>query len=169
MKSTTNYTMMLRGGSTILFGKEELSELLVRVKPISLRAFLALGENLPDDPSAELENGIVVSGLDAVLDAMEVGEAEEFLSGRLRPVIQLVQNNWTGTGVVFGCSLSEKAFRERAGVSESVVFTTKDDTELALSDSLWGRSQSRDILRLEHQMSGVKDAKRVGYHVARIS
>jgi len=87
----------------------------------------------------------------------------------LRRVIQLIQNNWTGTGIVFGCSLSEKAFREKPGVSESVVFTTKDDTELALSDALWGRSQSGDIMRLEHKEPGEREARLVGYHVSRIS
>lgn len=169
MKTTTNYTIMMRGGSTVLFGKEELSELLATVTPISLRAFLSLGEGLPDEPPAELEKGIVVSGLETVLDAMPVEEAEAFLKERVRRVIQLVQNSWTGTGIVFGCSLSEKAFRENAGVTESVVFTTKDDSEIALSEMLWGRSQAGDVIRLEHSVAGSREARRVGYHVARIS
>ena len=169
MKTTTNYTLMLRGGSSVLFGKKELLELLTQIEPISLRKFLLLGDDLPDDPPPELENGILVSGLETVLDAMSVEEAEEFLAGRLRGVIQQIQNHWTRTGIVFGCSLSEKAFREKQGVSESVVFTTKDDTELALSDALWGRAQSGDIMRLEHKEPGEKDARRVGYHVPRIS
>lgn len=167
MKSTTNYTIMMRGGSTVLFGREELSELLATVTPISLRAFLSLGEDLPDEPPAEFEKGIVVSGLETVLDAMPVEEAEAFLKERVRRVIQLVQNSWTG--IVFGCSLSEKAFREKAGVTESVVFTTKDDSEIALSEMLWGRSQAGDVIRLEHSVAGSREARRVGYHVARIS
>lgn len=169
MKTTTNYTLMLRGGSSVLFGKKELSELLTQIEPISLREFLLLGDDLPDDPPPELEGGILVSGLETVLDAMPVGEAEEFLAGRLRGVIQQIQNHWTRTGIVFGCSLSEKAFREKQGVSESIVFTTKDDTELALSDALWGRSQSGDIMRLEHKEPGERESHRVGYHVPRIS
>ena len=124
MKTTTNYTLMLRGGSSVLFGKKELSELLTQIEPISLREFLLLGDDLPDDPPPEREDGILVSGLETVLDAMPIGEAEEFLAGRLRGVIQQIQNHWTRTGIVFGCSLSEKAFREKQGVSESVVFTT---------------------------------------------
>ena len=169
MKTTTNYTLMLRGGSSVLFGKKELLELLTHIKPISLRAFLLLGDDLLDDPPPELENGILVSGLETVLDAMSVEEAEELLAGRLRGVIQQIQNHWTRTGIVFGCSLSEKAFREKPGVSESVVFMTKDDTELALSDALWGRSQAGDIMRLERKESGERESRLVGYHVPRIS
>ena len=60
MKTTTNYTLMLRGGSSVLFGKKELSELLTQIEPISLREFLLLGDDLPDDPPPEFEDGILV-------------------------------------------------------------------------------------------------------------
>ncbi len=167
MRSTTDCAMIARGGSAVLFGRDVMSDWLGRVTPLSLREFLALAADLPEEPPPELDGGILVSGLETALGAIPVPEAESFLSGEVRPAIQCIQNAWTQTGVVFGCSLPAKAFVEKPGFRESVVFRRGDGGEIALSDSLWGRSQSADVVRLERTGDGT--VATVGYHVARIS
>ena len=156
-----------RRGSTVLCGTIEIRELLDRHTMVSLREFLAWGDEIPDDPPGD-GSTILVCGLDTVLDTLPAKEAEAFLRSKVRPVIKQVNNFWTETGIVFGFA-ERPELKETVGREEEVLLVRSDGQTIHLSEGLWDGTAALNMYRIETSFIDEKQKVRIGYHVQRIS
>lgn len=160
-------TSWKRHGSSIIFMLAEIRELLRERAMVSLQDFLSWRRNPPEEPPVP-GNTILVCGLEAILDTLPAEEAEEFLRTKIRPVIKIVNNQWTETGIVFGFADYHK-FEETGGLNEEVLMLRSDEQKIRLSEGLWDGTAALNMLRIETPFIGEKQMVRIGYHVQRIS
>ena len=154
-------------GSSVVFDQKSLRPLISDDAVISLRQALAWINNVPSVPPVAGPT-ILISGLETVIETMAPQEAEEFLSGRIRPLLIELQNRWTECGVVFAFFSHEKAFEETP-LEEEVLFRRRDRKTVKLSASLWDGSAAMNMKRIIHEGDGPGTDVIVGYYVARIS
>lgn len=160
-------TIWQRKGSSVVFHQESLGPLISAGSLVSLRTALGWIPEWPSDPPVPART-VLVSGLETILETMEPGEAEEFLSKRVRPLILEFQHQWNEHGLVFGFSKHEKAF-EINQVNEEVLYRRQDRQVIRLSESLWDGSSTLNLSRIVDEGDEPGNAEIVGYHVARIS
>ena len=94
----------------------------------------------------------------------EPWEAEDFLTGRIRPLLINLQSHWTDCGIVFGFSAHPKAFEETS-LEEEVLFRRRDSKTVRLSEGLWDGSATANVKRVVRE--GNKDGEEtiIGYYV----
>ena len=167
---TISSTSWQRSGSTLLFGFEEIQNLLKQKSMVSLQEFLTWSGNIPDDPPIPKDSStILVCGLETVMDTLSPEEAQEFLSRKVRPVVQNVQSIWPDTGIVFGFPQGSRSFRETHGRREEVLILRSDNQEIHISEGLWDGSADQNMLCIETSFITDKQTVPVGYYVRRIS
>ena len=167
---TLEATSWQRNGSTLLFGLEQIQELLKKKSMVSLQEFLTWGGDIPDDPPIpEDSRTILVCGLETVMETLSPDEAQNFLRKKVRPVIQNVQNIWTDTGIVFCFPQGGQSFRETHSSREEVLFLRSDNQEIHVSEGLWDGTADQNMQRIEAPFITEKQMLPVGYYVRRIS
>ena len=131
-----------RKGASVIFDQKSLAPLITSDAQLSLRQFLSWEKQLPANPPVPGRT-ILVSGLETVIETMEPADADNFLVKKIRPMLILLQNRWTDTGIVFGFSSHPKAFEETS-LDEEVLFRRRDRMAIRLSDGLWDGSATVD-------------------------
>ncbi len=166
MRTLTNNDAWKRQGSTILFNTEEIQKLLNANAMISLRTFLSWDKNIPENAPVSGQT-VLICGLETVLDTLSENEAQDFLSRKIKPLVKKLQNEWTNTGLVFGFSQGAQVFKETNGLEEEVLFLRKDNTQVRISEWLWGGTAAQNMHRIEKRADNQKTT--AGYYVAHIS
>lgn len=164
---TISTTVWQRQGLAIIFDQLSLRSFISGDLVISLREFLDFENEIPSNPPF-LGQTIIVSGLETILDTIEPQQADDFLSGRIRPLLRNLQNHWTQCGVVFGFTTHPGAFEETA-MQEEVHFRRRDRKQVRLSDGLWDGSATMNMKRIVRIDENNGDEIIIGYYVARIS
>ena len=165
--NTISTTVWQRRGSSVIFDQKSLGRFIRGEAVISLRQALAWMNGLPSTPPVSGRT-ILISGLETLIETLPEGEAEDFLTRRIRPLLIKIQNHWTDCGVLFGFSAHEKAFEETA-LEEEVLFRRRDRQTIRLSESLWDGSASLNMKRITKEADDTGKDLTVGYYVARIS
>lgn len=155
----------LRRGSSIVFDRWSLRQLIGENTLVSLREALGWMNGWPVEPPGSGPT-VLVCGIETCLDVLEPVQAEEFLQSRVRPFVQEFQSRWDQRGLVFGLGAHERAFEVTAS-DEEVLFVRRDGRRVRLSYPLWDGSATMDVTRLVREDQGNRVA--VGYYVARIS
>ena len=155
-----------RQGSSIIFDAEEIQKLLNENAMVSLRTFLSWDKDIPENAPISGQT-VLICGLETVLDTLKENEAQEFLSRKIRPLVKKLQNEWTNTGLVFGFSQGGQVFLETNGIEEEVLFLRKDNTQVRISEWLWGGTAAQNMHKIEKRIDHQKAT--AGYYVARIS
>jgi hypothetical protein len=164
---TISNTVWQRKGSSVVFDQKSLSPFIADESVISLRQILSWRNKLPITPPGSGKT-ILISGLETIIETMEVQDAEEFLSHRIRPLIIDIQNRWSNCGIVFGFSAHSNAFRETA-LEEEVLFHRRDQKQIRLSKGLWDGSATINMKRIVREGDKPESEVIIGYYVARIS
>ena len=164
---TISNTTWQRKGSSIVFDQQSLSPFIVNGSVISLRQILSWTNGYPVDPPVPGKT-ILISGLETIIETMEIAEAETFLSHRIRPLIIELQNRWYDCGLVFGFTADAHAFRETP-LEEEVLFHRRDQKKIRISEGLWDGSATINMKRIVHEGDKLGSEIIVGYYVARIS
>ncbi len=159
-------SIWLRKGSSVVFNQASLGPLISGGAMVSLRQALGWMTEWPSEPPVPGKT-VLVSGLETIIEVMEPDEAEAFLRGRLRPLIQEFQRRWDQCGLVFGFSSHERAF-EVTTLSEAVLFRRRDRRTVQLSEALWDGSATINLCRILARSTDGEN-QTVGFHVARIS
>jgi hypothetical protein len=156
-------------GSTVLFNHACLGELLNKGIPqISLRQTLSWYKGLPDKPPASAKT-VLITGLETVMETAKNGEsAEDFLSHRVQPLLRMVQNRWTNTGIVLAFTNPAAAF-ELTLQDEFLLFHRRDRITINLSNGLWDGSAPTNMRQIVTGDITNKKEEIVGYYVSRIS
>lgn len=164
---TISNTVWQRKGSCIVFDQKSLGPLIADGSVISLRQMLSWPNILPASPLGDGKT-ILISGLETIIETMDIQEAEDFLSRRIRPLLIDIQNRWNNCGIVFGFSAHSKAFKETS-LEEEVLFHRRDQKEIRLSEGLWDGSATINMKRIVREGDKPESEIIVGYYVARIS
>lgn len=91
-----------RTGMTILWDGESLGNLVQPKDVVSLRQMVQLSRSWPEELPANNGNTLVVAGLDACLDLLSPGDAEEWLTRPFRQWILSFQEHYQlQAGLVF--------------------------------------------------------------------
>ncbi len=166
MDTITN-TVWQRKGSCVIFDQKSLGPFIAGSAVISLRQALYWAKELPAVPPVP-NRTIVISGLETVIETMEPQKAEDFLCGRIRPLLIYIQNHWTDCGVVFGFTSHSNTFVETS-LEEEVLFRRRDRKQVRLSEGLWDGSATVNMKRVVREGDLPGSEVVVGYYVARIS
>jgi hypothetical protein len=156
-----------RRGSSVVFDKVTLGELIQNQAMVSLREALGWMKSWPEASPGSAHTVIVV-GLEACLDLDSPKSVETWLQTHIKPFIEEFQRHWDQCGLVFGFGVSDKAFTVTSA-DEEVVFTRSDHKEVRLSYALWNGSSTLNVTRLIRQGDRAGEPVTVGYHVRRIS
>ena len=156
-----------RRGSSVVFDKQSLGSLIGSGCLVSLREALGWMGKWPADPPLGV-HAVLVGGLEAVLEVYSPDEAEVFLRGRIKPLVQEFQSRWDQIGLVFGFGTSAKSF-EVTAFEEEVLFRKQGGERVRLSYNLWDGSATLNITRLLREDAPSGKRLTVGYHVSRIS
>jgi hypothetical protein len=167
MMETISTNVWQRRGSCVVFDKKSLGPFISDGAAISLRQALSWSQELPANPPVPGRT-ILVSGLETIIETMAPQEAENFLRGRIRPLLKAIQGKWTECGLVFGFSSHAKAFEETS-LEEEVLFRRRDRKTVRLSEGLWDGSATMNMKRLIRDGSQPNEETVVGYHVIHIS
>ena len=162
---TISNTVWQRKGSCVIFDQMSLGPFIAEGAVVSLRQALAWSKELPANPPVPGRT-ILISGLETVIETMDIQEAHDFLTSTIRPLLIKLQNSWTDCGVVFGFSSHPKAFEETS-LDEEVLFRRRDQKKVRLSEGLWDGSATVNMKRVVRVDAGEEIA--VGFYVARIS
>lgn len=158
-------TVWQRKGSSVVFDQQSLGKFISEGAMISLRQVLGWKNNIPSVPPVSGKT-ILICGLETVIETMPWNEVENFLAGRIRPILIELQSRWTECGIVFGFSSHEKAFEE-VSLDEEVHFN-HDKKSIRLSEGIWdGTTMSMKRITREDTQTGKEIT--VGYYVAHIS
>jgi hypothetical protein len=164
---TISNTVWQRKGSCIVFNQKSLGEFIANGSVISLRQILSWTKGIPTNPPVPGKT-ILISGLETIIETMEVQEAEDFLSRRIRPLLIDLQNRWVNFGIVFGFSAHSNSFKETP-LEEDVLFHRRDQKNIRLSEGLWDGSATINMKRILHEGEIPESEIIIGYYVARIS
>ena len=164
---TISTTVWQRKGSSIIFDKNSLSQCISAEAVISLRVALSWLKGLPDTPPVAGRT-ILVPGLDTIIETMKPQEAEDFLRGRVRPLLRLLQEKWPECGIVFGFSSHKNSFEEKA-MDEEVVFHRRDRKTVRLTEGLWDGSATLHMQRIIFEGDQPGGEVTIGYYVKHIS
>ncbi len=164
---TLSNNVWQRRGSCVVFDKTSLGPFISAGAAISLRQALSWSQGLPANPPVPGRT-ILVSGLETIIETMEPQEAEEFLRGRIRPLLKAIQEKWTECGLVFGFASHPRAFEETS-LEEEVLFRRRDQKTVRLSEGLWDGSATMNMKRLIRDGLQSNEGTVVGYHVIHIS
>ena len=168
--NTLSTSSWKRGGSSILFDPTEIQELLKLNSMVSLREFLSWKDNLPDNPPIPSSSRtVLVCGLETVLETLSPAEAQEFLQKKIRPVIKIIQDVWTETGIVFGFAQGKQSFKEVPGSREEVLFLRSDNQEIRISEGLWDGTAELNMMQIVSSFISESQRFVLGYYVKRIS
>jgi hypothetical protein len=110
----------LRRGSSIVFDKHSLGELITEGCLISLREALSWMKAWPSQAPGQGQT-VLVGGLEACLEVMPQEDAEAFLRNRVKPLVLEFQSRWDQRGLVFGFGTPEWSFQVTAA-REEVLF-----------------------------------------------
>lgn len=156
----------LRRGSSVVFHSQLLGSLIHEGCLVSLRTALGWLKDWPAEPPG---NGltVLVGGLEAVLEVMAEDEADAFLGGKMKALIQEFQSIWDQRGLVFGFGCPAKRFE--VDPFEDVLFRCPGDKVIKLSTALWNGSAKQDMLQLvvTNEQTGKQESG--GYYVRRLS
>jgi len=156
-----------RKGFCIVFDQKSLGPFISDGALISLREALAWSNGLPASQPVP-GSTILISGLETVIETMDLMDAEEFLTHRIRPLLISIQNTWTSCGVVFGFTAHPKTFEETT-LEEEVLYRRRDRKTIRLSEGLWDGSATVNMKRVVRDGDQTGDEVLIGYYVARIS
>ncbi|OGR05902.1 MAG: hypothetical protein A2511_13750 [Deltaproteobacteria bacterium RIFOXYD12_FULL_50_9] len=156
-----------RRGSSIIFDQKSLGPFISQGAIISLRTALSWTGGILSVPPMPART-ILISGLETMIETLKPQEAEDFLAGRIRPLLITLQNRWTDCGIVFGFSSHPKAFEETS-MEEEVLFRRRDQKTVRLSEGLWDGSATVNMKRVVRERASAGEEVIVGYYVARIS
>ena len=164
---TISNNVWQRRGSSVVFDQKSLGLFIADGATVPLRKILLWSKEMPATPPVPGRT-ILVAGLETLMEIMEPSEAEDFLTGRIRPLLINLQSHWTDCGIVFGFSAHPKAFEETS-LEEEVLFRRRDSKTVRLSEGLWDGSATANVKRVVRE--GNKDGEEtiIGYYVARIS
>lgn len=160
-------TGWLRRGSSIVFDKQSLGPLISHGSLVPLRQALEWMKDWPTDPPSGSRT-VLVSGLEAFLEVLSLGEAESFLRERIKPFILAMQEHWDQVGLVFGFGTSARAF-EMTTMEEEIVFLRRGGERVRLSQFMWDGSSMLNLTRLIRVGDQSGNPTTIGYHVPRIS
>lgn len=160
-------TAWKRRGSCVVFHPDLLGPLIAVGCQVSLRDALGWMKTWPDDPPCNCPTVLVV-GLEASLEVMDVDEADQFLRGRMKAFIQEFQSRWDQRGLVFGFGCSPSCFVVRAS-DEEVLFTCADGKTIRLSAGLWNGAAKQDMCRLMVKNAATGRDEPAGFYVRRLS
>jgi hypothetical protein len=166
MKIITN-TVWQRRGSCIVFDQESLGSFISIGAMVSLRQALVWSKGIPVNPPVPGRT-ILICGLETLIETMNPPEAEDFLRTRIRPLLRLLQREWTECGVVFGFTSHTKAFEETSW-EEEVIYRRRDRKTVRLSDGLWDGTATMNMNKVVREGEKSGEEVIVGYYVARIS
>jgi hypothetical protein len=152
-------------GSSVIFNHAVLNSLVS--SQVSLRKALSWHNNLPDNPPFHTKT-ILVTGLEAVLETIDVTDADDFLVKRIQPLLRYIQRNWTDIGIVLGFANPPGAF-ELTAQEEYVLFRRREGKKVNLSNGLWDGSAPQNMLQIMSEPQGSSGGDLIGYHVSRIS
>lgn len=156
----------LRRGSSVVFHPQLLGPLIHDGCLVSLRMALGWLKDWPVDPPG---NGstVLVGGLEAALEVMDEDEAEAFLRGKVKALVQEFQSIWDQRGLVFGFGCPAKRFDVDA--FDDVLFRCPGGKAIHLSAALWNGSAKQDMFQLtvKNDQSGKQEAG--GFYVRRLS
>ncbi len=164
---TISNTVWQRKGSCIIYDQKSLGPFIADGSVISLRQMLLWSNGFPVNPPVPGRT-ILISSLETIIETMEIQEAEDFLSGRIRPLLIDIQNRWNNYGIVFGFSAHSNAFKV-TGMEEEVLFHRRDQKEIKLSEGLWDGSATINMKRIVREGDKSESEITIGYYVARIS
>lgn len=156
-----------RRGSSVVFDKQTLGQLIEEQGIVSLREALAWMTLWPASPPNDART-VVVSGLEACLDIGTPKEAEARLQQRIKPFIEEFQRRWDQCGLVFGVGVSGNSFTVMSA-DEEIEFTRSDHKKVRLSYALWNGSSTLNVTRLFREGDRPGEQITVGYYVQRIS
>jgi hypothetical protein len=156
-------------GSTVLFHHSYLGDLLQNSVPqFSLRQALSCFKGLPDEPPASAKT-IIITGIETVMEtAKESAAAEDFLLHHIQPLLRLIQNRWTNTGIVLAFTNPAAAF-ELTLKDEYLLFHRRDRLTVNLSNGLWDGSAPGNMRQIVTTNNRNQKEEIVGYYVSRIS
>jgi hypothetical protein len=163
----TPSTQWKRLGSSVVFHPDLLGPLISIGCQVSLREALGWMKAWPDDPPCNCPT-VLVAGLEASLEVMDVDEADRFLRGRMNTFIREFQSHWDQRGLVFGFGCSPSCFKVRA-VDEEVLFTCADGKTIHLSAGLWNGAAKEHMWRLVVLNAATSREEPAGFHVIRVS
>jgi hypothetical protein len=152
-------------GSSVIFNHVVLNDLIP--SQISLRKALSWQNNLPDNPPFDTKT-ILVTGLETVLETLDVTDADDFLLKRIQLLLRHIQRNWTDIGIVLGFANPPQAF-ELTAQEEYVLFRRREEKKVNLSNGLWDGSAPQNMLQIMSDFQGSSGEVLIGYHVSRIS
>lgn len=164
---TITTTVWQRKGSCIIFDQKSLGRFISDGAVISLRQVLSWSKRLPA-VSPVPGRTILISGLETIIETMEPQEAEDFLCQRIRPLLKIIQHNWTECSVVFGFTSHPKTFEETP-FEEEVLFRRRDRKQVRLSEGLWDASATANMKRVVREGDQSGEEVIIGYYVAHIS
>jgi len=150
-------------GSSLVFDRGTVSDLLEIAQIYSLRQTLSWLNNPPPTPASR--STILISGLETLMQLLPPPKAHDFLLHRVRPLVIRLQNSWE-CGLIFGFASPPQAFTEEL-VSEEVLYQTSSRQTVRLSAGLWGAGGA--LKRLVRGSSAQDKEETLGYHVPRLS
>jgi len=166
MDSISN-TVWQRKGSCILFDQDSLGPFVKDGVIISFREALGWMKGFPAVPPVKGQT-IVICGLETMIETLPDDEIDDYLIGRIRPLLIELQNRWPACGVVFGFSSHPSTFEESA-MQEEVIFKRRDRIKVRLSEGLWDGSATVNMKRIIDAERNPGQEAVIGYYVARIS
>ena len=164
---TISNTVWQRKGSCILFDQDSLAPFVTDGAIISFREALGWIKDFPATPPVKGKT-IVICGLETMIETLPEDEIDDYLIGRIRPLLIELQNRWPACGIVFGFPSHPSAFEE-SPMQEEVIFKRRDRIKVRLSEGLWDGSATVNMKRILDVERNPKQEIVIGYYVARIS
>lgn len=139
-----------RRGVSLLWGGEALSVLAQPHQVVSIRQFLAMVGQWPDDLPCNDGNTLVVAGLEGCVDLMDPIEGEAWLKSDLLPAVLAFQDEYSlGAGLVFWLPMGKNRVKmNRATEAYSWVCSAPHSNQhLDLGRILWAGAEA-DVGRI---------------------
>ena len=155
-----------RRGSSVVFHPQLLGPLIDDGCLVSLRTALGWLKAWPAEPPGNGDT-VLVGGLEAALEVMNKTEADAFLRGRMKALIQEFQSIWDQRGLVFGFGCPAKRFK--VDPFENVLFRCPGDRTIQLSAAMWNGSAKQDMSQLMVTDEQTGKQEMGGFYVRRLS
>jgi hypothetical protein len=163
-----------RGGLSLLWGPEALSEIAKPAEVASIRDLFALVGKWPQDLQSNGGQTLVVAGVEGCIDCLSPAEASEWIEGDLRSLLRSFQEEYEGQGALV---LWLPTGRQRITMNRATeAYSWKCNAPFSghtveLGRGLWGGAES-DAHRIIDSRAANRDpdgAAWIGLHHARLS